>query len=76
MSVGLADISPLLPAHSSLATHQNTNSGVPTLSRSSQLTVTESPSWTCFSREPRMVARGLVTARRVTRVLIPVVVAA
>lgn len=46
------------------------------MSRSSQETVTESPSWTCFSREPRMVARGWVTARRVTRVLMPVVVAA
>ena len=68
----MGDISPL----PRLSTHQNTNSGAPTLSLSSQETVTESPSWTCFSLEPRMVALGWVTARRVTRVLMPVVVAA
>ena len=57
-------------------THQKTNSGAPTLSRSSQEMVTRSPRLTCFSLDPSTVARGWLTVRRVTSVRIPVVVAA
>ena len=57
-------------------THQKTNSGAPTLSLSSQEMVTLSPRLTCFSLDPSTVALGWLTVSRVTRVRIPVVVAA
>ena len=56
--------------------YQKTNSGVPTLSLSSQEIVTLSPRLTCFSLEPSIEALGWVTLSQDEIVLIPVVVAA
>ena len=56
--------------------YQNTNSGRPTLSCSSQDIVILSPRFTCFSLDPKMNAFGLWTMSQEERVLIPVVVAA
>merc|ERR1719150_2366183 len=54
--------------------YQKTKPGRPpsgAVSRSSQVMVTGSPRLTCFSRDPRMEAEGLLTSRCEVRVFTP-----